>query len=258
MPAAYEQKFATTTLLTAEKGQSTTNVLADPHCHTLASDGMVTPRQLVMAAKQAHLDLIAVTDHDTMASVRETQQRGEEEGLMVIAGQEITTRWPAQTHILAWFLKQPIRRGMSIDDTVMAIHDQGALAIIPHPFMPTYFASIQPDMLQKLIDTQHIDGIEMVFTAPIGTRRRKQLDEFYAQNKERLGAAVGGSDCHFGVHDIGQAVTEFDADFMTALENRTTRPRRIKTDTSVPTALALRQQWRSLVDLPLRRLRGQL
>jgi predicted metal-dependent phosphoesterase TrpH len=233
-------------------------VLADPHCHTLASDGMVTPQQLVDAAKNANLDLIAVTDHDTMASVNETQHRGEEKGLTVIAGQEITTRWPAQTHILAWFLKRPIARGMSIEDTVKAIHEQGALAIIPHPFMPTYFASIQPDMLRTLIEKHTVDGIELVFTAPIGNRRRKQLDDFYAQNKERLGAAVGGSDCHFGKHDIAQAVTEFDADFMTAIKQETTRPRRLKNQTTVPTGMAMRQQWRSLVDLPLRRLRGQL
>lgn len=233
-------------------------MLADPHCHTLASDGMVTPTELVAAARSANLDLIAVTDHDTMASVKETQLHGEEKGLRVIAGQEITTRWPAQTHVLAWFLEQPIKRGMSIEDTVKAIHDQGALAIIPHPFMPTYFASIQPNMLRRLIETQQLDGIEMVFTAPIGASRRKQLDDFYMQNKARLGAAVGGSDCHFGVHDIAQAVTEFDTDFMTAVKNRATTPRRLKNQTTVPTAIAVRQQWRSLVDLPLRRLRGQL
>jgi len=233
-------------------------VLADPHCHTLASDGMVTPAQLVEAAKKANLDLIAVTDHDTMASVEETQKRGEENGLTVIAGQEITTRWPAQTHIMAWFLTHPISRGMSIEDTVKAIHAQGALAIIPHPFMPTYFASIQPDMLRRLIQTQQLDGIELVFTAPTGASRRKQLQDFYKENNERLGAAVGGSDCHFGMHDIAQAVTEFDTDFRTAVKNRATKPRRLKNETTVPTAMAMRQQWRSLVDLPLRRLRGQL
>src|SRR5439155_23515056 len=68
-------------------------VIADPHCHTLSSDGMVTPAQLVDAAVKARLDLIAVTDHDTMRSVKETQERGHAAGLTVVAGQEITTRW---------------------------------------------------------------------------------------------------------------------------------------------------------------------
>jgi hypothetical protein len=218
---------------------------------------MVTPQQLVDAAVKAGLDVIAVTDHDTMASVRETRARGEEAGLGVIAGEEITTRWPAQTHILAWFLREPVRGGMSIEDTVAAIHDQGALAVIPHPFMPTYFASIQPEMLRRLIEKQSVDAIEMMSTVPMGARRRRQLEAFYAENHGRLGAAVGSSDCHFGAHDIGVVVTRYDGDFRTAVEQRTTRPERSR-PRRVPAGVALRQQFRSMVELPLRRLRGNL
>ena len=119
--------------------------IIDPHCHTTASDGMVSPAELVAAAVAARLDAIAVTDHDTMRSVREVQERGAAAGLDVIAGQEITTRWPAQTHLLAWFLEKPVRRGMSLEDTVDAIRDHGGLVIVPHPFMPVYFGSIQPN-----------------------------------------------------------------------------------------------------------------
>ena len=231
---------------------------ADPHCHTLASDGMVTPAQLVEAAKSAKLDLIAVTDHDTMDSVKQTQARGEQAGVIVVAGQEVTTRAPAQTHILGWFLQKPIRRGMSIEDTVDAIHAQGGLAIVPHPFMPVYFGSIQPGMLRRLLERHPVDGIEMVATVPIGKSRRRNLDQFYAANRDRLGAAIGASDCHFGIHDIAQAVTEYDGDFKKAVIDCMTIPRRISTRRSVPMSLAMRQQWRSLVELPFRRLRGEL
>lgn len=231
---------------------------ADPHCHTTASDGMVTPRELVEAAVGAALDLIAVTDHDTMASVKETQAVGEAAGLVVVAGQEITTRAPAQTHLMGWFLEKPVKGGLSLEDTVVAIHDQGGLAIVPHPFMPVYFGSIQPGALRRLMERHPLDGIEIVFTAPTGARRRRLLDAFYAANRERLGAAIGGSDCHFGAHDIAQAITEFDGDFRTAIVDRATRPKRLRTHPSVPPALMARQQWRSLVELPLRRLRGEL
>src|SRR6266550_5295962 len=218
---------------------------------------MVTPAQLVDAAVTARLDLIAVTDHDTMASVKETQERGSAAGLTVVAGQEITSRWPAQTHMLAWFLEKPIKRGMSLEDTVAAIHDQGALAIVPHPFMPVYFGSIQPNMLRRLLEKHQVDGIEMVFTVPIGARRRRQLDQFYAANRDRLGAAIGGSDCHFGRHDIASAVTEFEGDFKTAVLERRTSPRRLRNAGRAPAGVALRQQWRALVALPLRRMRGR-
>jgi predicted metal-dependent phosphoesterase TrpH len=233
-------------------------VIADPHCHTVVSDGMVAPAQLVDAAVRAHVDLIAVTDHDTMDAVHEAQRIGQGTGVVVVAGQEITTRWPAQTHMLGWFLEKPVRRGMSLEDTVAAIHDQGGLAIVPHPFMPTYFASIQPAMLSRLIEKHPVDGIEILFTAPLGSRRRKTLDDFYAANKERLGAAVGGSDCHFGAHDMASVVTRYDGDFRTALSQRTTEPQRLRHPGLPPVGVAVRQQWRAVVDLPLRRLFGQL
>src|SRR2546429_8481916 len=186
---------------------------------------MVTPRQLVDAAVKARLDLIAVTDHDRMRSVKEPQERGHAAGLTVVAGQEITTRWPARTHMMAWFLDRPIRWGMSLDDTVAAIHDQGGLAIVPHPFMPVYFGSIQPGMLRRLLEVHPVDGIEVMFTAPIGRHRRKALDAFVAANAERLGAHIGGSDRHFGSHDIGRVVTAYEGDFRAALAERRTPPR---------------------------------
>jgi hypothetical protein len=231
--------------------------VADPHCHTTASDGMVTPSELVAAALERGVDLIAVTDHDTMRSTRETRDRGHAAGLIVIEGQEVTTAWPAQTHILGWYLTKPVASGMSLEDTVGAIHDQGGLAIVPHPFMPVYFGSIQPSMLRRLIDRHSVDGIEMLATVPIGSRRRRALEAFYAENRERLGAPIGASDCHFGAHDMGRKLTRYEGDFRVAVEARTTRPVEGRTS-PVPPWIAARQQWRALVDLPIRRMRGDL
>jgi hypothetical protein len=215
---------------------------------------MVSPAELVGAAVKAGLDLIAVTDHDTMASVSEAQARGEDAGLAVVAGQEVTTKGPAQTHIVGWFLKRPIKRGMSLEYTVAAIHEQDGLVIIPHPFMPVYFGSIQPGMLRRLIEVHPVDGIEMVSTVPMGGPRRKLLHEFFEANRERLGAAIGASDCHFGAGDMGRALTLFEGDFRTAVVECTTRPA-AGVRRRIPTGIALRQQWRALVELPIKRLR---
>ncbi|MEP7105926.1 MAG: PHP domain-containing protein [Chloroflexota bacterium] len=235
---------------------------ADPHCHTHASDGMVGPAELVAAARGLGLDLIAVTDHDTMAAVRETVTLGEAAGLAVVPGQEITSAWPAQTHVVGWFLERPVRMGMSLADTVEAIQAQGGLAMIPHPFMPTWFASCQEGMLARLIEDHRVDAVEVEHTAPTTAGRRAALHAFYVARADRLGAAVAGSDSHFGRHDLGRAVTLFEgtsaADFRAAVEGRTTRPVAGGRDARVPLGLVARQQVRSLVELPLRRLRGQL
>jgi hypothetical protein len=147
---------------------------------------------------------------------------------------------------------------MTVADSVAAIHDQGGLVIIPHPFMPVYFGSIQPGMLRRLIENEPVDGIEVMFTVPIGARRRKVLDDFLIENRERLGAHVGASDCHFGRHDIAQVVTAYEGDFRTAVVQHTTTPGRGHNKKTVSAGMSMRQQWRSMVELPLRRLTGRI
>jgi predicted metal-dependent phosphoesterase TrpH len=221
---------------------------------------MVGPADLVEAALAAGLQLIAVCDHDTMTAADDVATRGAERGLAVVKGVEITTRWPAQTHVLGWFLEKPVRSWMSLRDTVRAIHDQDGLAVIPHPFMPTYFASCQPRMLLQLIEEESVDGIEMEFAAPTTGRRRRALDAFYEANRDRLGARLGASDSHFGAYDLGRIVTAFEGrtaeDFKQAVLNARTEPLRRKRR-PVPARLIARQQMRGLVALPIRRLRGQ-
>jgi hypothetical protein len=150
---------------------------------------------------------------------------------------------------------------MTLEDTVDAIHDQGGLAIIPHPFMPTYFASCQRGMLERLIEKRRVDGIEIRHTAPMTASRQRELESFYEQHRDRLGAAIGSSDSHFGRHDIARSLTEFEgstaADFRRAVEAASTRAvagRRAR----VPLDQMALQQWRSLVLLPLRRVTHQL
>jgi predicted metal-dependent phosphoesterase TrpH len=50
--------------------------IADFHTHTLRSDGILTPGELVRAAAGAGVRLLAITDHDTLAGVRELQRSG--------------------------------------------------------------------------------------------------------------------------------------------------------------------------------------
>jgi len=222
---------------------------------------MVSPRELVEAAVSLGLQLIAISDHDTMAAADEVSERGGEAGLAVIKGQEVTTAWPAQTHVLAWFLERPIPPARSLAWTVDAVHDQGALVVIPHPFMPTFFASCQPAMLRRLIEDRAVDAIELLHTAPITAGRLRLLRAFYEEHEDRLGAAIGSSDSHFGLHDLGRAMTDFEGtsaeDFRRGVLEHTVRPlpgRRV----SVPAWELIRQQRRSLIELPIRRLTGQL
>ncbi|HVA22001.1 MAG TPA: PHP domain-containing protein [Candidatus Micrarchaeia archaeon] len=237
--------------------------VADPHLHTTRSDGMVSPRELVRAAARAGLGVICVTDHDTTAGVAEAGDAGAEFGVEVVAGEEVTTKAPGRVHVLGLFLDGPVRMGLTVADTIRAIRDRGGLAVLAHPFMPTYFASITPAGLRRLIARERLDGIELRHTSLTTRGRARALDAFYAANRDALGAAVGSSDSHFGGHDLARTVTAFPglgaADFRRALEAGLTRPIERYAHPPAPALQTrLRQQARSLGWLSWQRWRGRV
>jgi 3',5'-nucleoside bisphosphate phosphatase len=76
---------------------------ADLHLHTRYSDGTFTPRELVEQAVKQGFTAIAVTDHDTLDAIPEALAAGQELGLEVIPGVEITSRIDTQElHMLAY------------------------------------------------------------------------------------------------------------------------------------------------------------
>jgi predicted metal-dependent phosphoesterase TrpH len=235
---------------------------AEVHAHTLASDGMVSPEELVRAASSAGISVLCITDHDTMGATDRAVEAGLALGVDVVRGEEVTTAMPSGTHIVALFLERPVRMGMSMEDTVDAIHDQGGLAVLAHPFMPTFFASVSERRARVLLEKRAVDGIELRHTAVMTARGRRHLDDFYASHRSRLGAALGAGDSHFGRHDLGRVVTVFPgrsaADFRAALEARTTSPRFGLSPSGPPLSMRLAQQRRSLLWLPGDRRAGRV
>ncbi len=77
----------------------------DFHAHSTASDGSLSPRNLVKKAKKEGLEIIAITDHDTIAGVREAVGAGKEFDVTVIAGVEISIDFePGTMHLCGYFL----------------------------------------------------------------------------------------------------------------------------------------------------------
>jgi hypothetical protein len=224
---------------------------------------MVSPRQLVAAAAEAGLSVIAITDHDTFSGCAEGVEAGQEFGIEVVAGEEVTTSSPAKVHVLGLFLDGPVRMGMPVADTIAAIHDRGGLAVMAHPWMPTYFASITPGGLGRLIAQLPVDGIELRHTCPTTKGRIRGLDQYYRLHRDRLGAALGSSDSHFGGHDLARTVTVFPgrgaADLRLAIENATTSPLEGYRRPQGPAlSLRIQQQARSMGWLSWQRWRGRI
>jgi len=78
----------------------------DLHIHTTASDGRLTPEEVVRIAAKQGLSVIAITDHDSLAGIEPALLAAESvPSLRVIPGLEINTDTPnAEVHILGYFI----------------------------------------------------------------------------------------------------------------------------------------------------------
>ncbi|HET8909064.1 MAG TPA: PHP domain-containing protein [Ktedonobacterales bacterium] len=79
----------------------------DLHTHSTASDGLLTPTELVTQAHEAGLSMIALTDHDTTNGLAEAQAAGAAMGVEVVPGIEINTYLPhgqGEAHVLGYYL----------------------------------------------------------------------------------------------------------------------------------------------------------
>jgi predicted metal-dependent phosphoesterase TrpH len=78
---------------------------ADLHLHTAFSDSTYSPEALVAAAKKAGLGCIAVVDHDTVAGIRPSLEAGENGGVEVLPGIELTAEYQGlEVHILGYLI----------------------------------------------------------------------------------------------------------------------------------------------------------
>lgn len=76
-------------------------LIADLHCHSTASDGLLPPADLVRRAADNGVTLLALADHDTLDGLPEARAEAGRHGLRFINGVEISIEWSgAQVHIL--------------------------------------------------------------------------------------------------------------------------------------------------------------
>jgi predicted metal-dependent phosphoesterase TrpH len=67
--------------------------MIDLHTHSTASDGNLTPSELIHAAHSIGIDTIALTDHDTIDGIPEASDEARRYGLNLIPGIEIDINW---------------------------------------------------------------------------------------------------------------------------------------------------------------------
>ncbi|MCR8641730.1 PHP domain-containing protein [Paenibacillus sp. N1-5-1-14] len=160
---------------------------ADLHTHTTASDGMQPPRENVRLAKEAGLHAVAITDHDTVAGVREAMDAGQEYDITVVPGVEISTFAGGQDiHVLGYYVDidniQFLDRLASLRDTRI-LRNQALLARLSEIGMPITHDEIQeanqdtkkagdpigrPHIAQTLIHKGYVASMQEAFDRYLG------------------------------------------------------------------------------------------
>ena len=181
---------------------------ADVHIHSIASDGTASAAQILdYAESQTDLDLIAIADHERIEAAVECQRLARERGsrVEVIVAEEVTTR---SGHLLGVFLQARLRRNQRLETTVAEIHEQGGLAIVPHPF-----SAFTLGMRKNAIMRVHLSSDPLVYWDALEGFNPSTAGRYGRAATARIAAElglplVGNSDAHT-IDTIGDGHTLF-------------------------------------------------
>jgi len=127
----------------------------DLHTHTnysrhwfFGTDAISTPEEMVKAAIRKGLGGIAVTDHDNVKGSLKAKAAGKrlDKNFKVITGAEVSS---SSGHILALGVKENVKHGLGVEETVESIHDLGGVAVAAHPFAKFWFRACLKEQAVK-------------------------------------------------------------------------------------------------------------
>ncbi len=195
---------------------------ADVHIHTTASDGFPTVKEVLNhVSRMGTLNVIAITDHNVMDSSLWAYEHRHNYPFDIIPGVEVSS---AQGHVLALWVTHSIPRGLSLIETVDAIHEQGGMAILAHPFEVVVSAETCYRYLRnpELVREAGIDAIEVHNAGTVTPGNNMLARRMAIQLRIPI---VGNSDGH-SLAAIGRGTTLFVGhtadDFRSALTRRAT------------------------------------
>lgn len=181
---------------------------AELHAHSsLSHDGRDPVDLILEQAAAVGLDAIAITDHDQIEASLEAVEVAPDFDLIAIPATEVSS---ADGHVLAIGVTERVEPRQSFIDTVADIHDQGGIAVVPHPFQ-----SSRSGVLTKIDQAsviEHADAVE-VYNSRLLTGRANRKAQRFAERYDL--PMTAGSDAHI-CEMVGQAVTYIDAAEATA------------------------------------------
>lgn len=167
----------------------------DLHTHSVASpDGGITLKQYKKILEAGILDCIAITDHNRIDFATQAKSIL---GERIIVGEEIMT---SLGEIVGLFLDEPIKPGMSPEETIQAIREQNGVVYIPHPF-ETIRKGLHPATLELI--QNDVDVLEVCNGRAFLQDHSQQALVWAKLNKV---SSAASSDAH-GVVGLGRSFT---------------------------------------------------
>lgn len=165
------------------------------HCHTSASkDCLTRPRDLVDTCRRKGIDRVIITDHNTIAGAQVAQSLDPQ---LVIVGEEIMT---TRGEILAAFVREEIPKGLTPDETIQRLKDQGAFISVSHPFDEWREGGWQEADLMEIL--RQVDAIEVYNSRCMLPRFNRAARQF--AEKHNIAGTVG-SDAH-AAFELGRSL----------------------------------------------------
>lgn len=179
------------------------------HCHTVYSPDGQIEFDALLAAARGRLDVICITDHDTIEGARDFQRRSaaRNSGIQLVVGEERTLA--DGSHIIGLFLKEAISSD-TFDDAVHEIREQGGFSTLPHPFRH------RDGVLREIAYPLHgVSGFE-IFNPKCSFHENERARTLCGSGL----IALGGSDAHYKA-DLGECINliPYAGDLRTSLEN---------------------------------------
>jgi predicted metal-dependent phosphoesterase TrpH/glycosyltransferase involved in cell wall biosynthesis len=185
-------------LLGAEAQRDRGWLYADLHIHTAYSgDSSSSVDAVLAAAREVGLGAIAIADHNQIAGAFAAQESNAgQDDLIVIAAEEVKT---SEGEVIGMFLEELIPRGLTFNETLSLIKEQGGLVYVPHPFdrmrtTPPYRLMVE--------NVHRIDVIEIYNARNYLSSFNVEAERFASKYKLAAGA---GSDAHV-LQGIGRAM----------------------------------------------------
>lgn len=176
------------------------NLRVEFHCHTVFSkDSLTRPEQLVEAARRKGLGRVIVTDHNAIGGALRARQI---DPALIIVGEEIMT---TRGEILAAFVSEEIPAGLTPQETIRRLREQGAFISVSHPFDVQRGGHWElPDLLEI---APQVDAIETFNSRCIQPEFNLRAQDFAREHGLR---GTVGSDAHT-TQELGRSVLILEA-----------------------------------------------